>query len=306
MNKLRYFLPSLLAFGAISSFALGPETLSIIGNIKSLSGTEWTSDPQYCPLEKVADGEFTGVLPAIAENKPDWSDNILFSFKSGDANYSMQYSENMNLRGAFLIVYNSSQNISVPAEKFGYYKIDVKFTSDTEASVTATKTSAPDTGGGDAPDETGGFKSLSIIAADGETHNEFAISNYLKIRPRDGRIHIYDQEAPGAPLHVERISDFSAVSFSQKEGESIAKNSQITTGVANVSADAAIEVSVRGRDIIVSGAMAGQLIHVYNLTGSLVLSATAADDTAGICADALPSGIYIVNTNSITRKIILK
>lgn len=306
MYKYRYILSAFIALWATSSFAYGPESLSIIGNIKSLSGAEWTDNTSYCPLEKGPDGKFTGTLPAIAENKPSWSDVLWFRFKSGETNYSVSYGTEVTLPGKFVITMGSGNNISVTPENFGYYKVEVEFTSDTEANVTFSKTSGGE--GGSGSDDTGGFRSISVTSEDGNKESLFAISNQLKIRPRNGVIYLYDTNlsTPEQPLRMTSVTDFSNIAFSSEEGESIAEKGAVTTGVANVTAEADTEISVRGRYICMSGASDGQHVSVYNLTGTMVLSAAVDGEHTAICADALPSGIYIVTVNSTVRKIVLK
>jgi len=306
MYKYRYILSAFIALWATSSFAYGPESLSIIGNIKSLSGAEWTDNTSYCPLEKGPDGKFTGIMPAIAENKPSWSDNILFLFKSGTTDFSVAWGTEVTLPGNFVIKAGSNTRIDITPENFGYYKVEVEFTSDTEANVTFSKTSGGE--GGSGSDDTGGFRSISVTSEDGNKESLFAISNHLKIRPRNGVIYLYDTNlsTPEQPLRMTSVTDFSNIAFSSEEGESIAEKGAVTTGVANVTAEADTEISVRGRYICISGASDGQHVSVYNLTGTMVLSAAVDGGHAEICADALPSGIYIVTVNSTVRKIALK
>lgn len=73
-----------------------------------------------------------------------------------------------------------------------------------------------------------------------------------------------------------------------------------TSGVDNISDASDTIVKVEGSDIIVSGS-AGRLITITEINGSVIYRATS----QGYSRINAPFGVYIVNVDGITKKIII-
>ena len=75
----------------------------------------------------------------------------------------------------------------------------------------------------------------------------------------------------------------------------------IFTSVEGVEADDTFSVAVVGGTLAIAGAADDAVVNIYNTNGALLHNTTV----AGAADIALPNGIYLVQVNGVTKKVVL-
>ena len=75
----------------------------------------------------------------------------------------------------------------------------------------------------------------------------------------------------------------------------------LSAGIEDVKAEEAFSVAVVGGTLAIAGAVDDAVVNIYNTNGALLHNTTV----AGAADIALPNGIYLVQVNGVTQKVVL-